>query len=205
MKSDLRVVRTKQNIKKAFIDLLEEKGFDAISIKDITERGMMNRGTFYAHYLDKYDLLDQLKQSLIDKMTEIIDQHIDTVIEALDINTIQQSPQNVSVKMIEFINQEHRLFHILLVKQGDYAFQMDMKQIIQRVIESNFEVGKRNTNFDYISAYITSANIGILQQWLHKGRQESPEIIAQMIATITLNGPMKAMQIMKGSASDNDV
>lgn len=196
MKSDLRVIRTKYNIKEAFLALLEEKGFDAISVKDITERGMMNRGTFYAHYLDKYDLMNQLKKSLLGEMENIIENNIDVVWEDVHHQQIEDKPYDVSVKMIEYIDKEHRLFNILLVKQGDYQFQKDLKSIIMKVIEKNFINTKSTENFDYIASYITSANLGVLQSWLEHDRKESPLEIAQTIAMITLHGPIKTMEIL---------
>jgi AcrR family transcriptional regulator len=59
-KDDPRVIRTRQIIKDAFRALLKTKGFDAITIKDIAERATINRATFYAHYEDKYALLDEI-------------------------------------------------------------------------------------------------------------------------------------------------
>jgi AcrR family transcriptional regulator len=58
--NDPRVRRTRQLLQNAFMELMEEKGFAAISIQDITERATVNRGTFYAHFADKYALLDAL-------------------------------------------------------------------------------------------------------------------------------------------------
>ena len=55
--TDLRIIRTKESIREALVELIEEKGFEAITVKDITTRAKINRGTFYAHYQDKYDLM----------------------------------------------------------------------------------------------------------------------------------------------------
>ncbi len=57
-KLDPRAVRSRQSIDQAFGELLREKGFQAITVQDITERAGLNRGTFYAHFPDKYALLD---------------------------------------------------------------------------------------------------------------------------------------------------
>jgi len=57
---DPRVKRTRQLLQNAFLELLQEKSFSAMSIQDITERATVNRGTFYAHFPDKYALLDAL-------------------------------------------------------------------------------------------------------------------------------------------------
>jgi AcrR family transcriptional regulator len=56
---DPRVKRTRQLLDQAFIQLLTEKGFDAITVQDLTRRAGLNRATFYAHFQDKYDLLDR--------------------------------------------------------------------------------------------------------------------------------------------------
>src|SRR5215471_2043298 len=56
---DLRVRRTRKLLQKAFLELTVEKGFAALTVQDITERAMVNRSTFYRHYLDKFDLVDK--------------------------------------------------------------------------------------------------------------------------------------------------
>src|SRR5258708_1039661 len=58
-KEDLRVQRTRKLLQQALIELTVEMGFAAVTVRDITRRAMVNRSTFYRHYLDKYDLLNQ--------------------------------------------------------------------------------------------------------------------------------------------------
>lgn len=57
-KLDPRVKRTRQLLVQAFADLIQEKSFQSITVQDITERATVNRATFYAHFEDKYDLMD---------------------------------------------------------------------------------------------------------------------------------------------------
>src|SRR6266487_1020083 len=57
---DPRVKRTRKLLQQAFLELFQEKGFASISIQDITERATVNRATFYAHFSDKYALLDSI-------------------------------------------------------------------------------------------------------------------------------------------------
>lgn len=58
--TDRRVERTRERLRQAFIDMVVEKGFAAISIQDIADRADVNRGTFYTHFADKYALLDSV-------------------------------------------------------------------------------------------------------------------------------------------------
>jgi len=57
-KIDPRVRRTRQLLEEAFSQLIHEKDFQSITVQDITERAGINRATFYAHFADKYALLD---------------------------------------------------------------------------------------------------------------------------------------------------
>ena len=56
--TDPRTKRTRELILKAFSELIEEKGFDSITVQEIADRATVNRATFYAHFEDKYLLLD---------------------------------------------------------------------------------------------------------------------------------------------------
>jgi AcrR family transcriptional regulator len=57
---DPRVKRTRQLLQQAFMELFQENGFSAITVQDIAERATVNRATFYAHFEDKYALMDSL-------------------------------------------------------------------------------------------------------------------------------------------------
>lgn len=64
--TDLRSIRTRKFIFDSFIDLLEKKDFNSITISDITTGAMINRATFYRHFFDKYDLLEKvIKEDLL--------------------------------------------------------------------------------------------------------------------------------------------
>ena len=65
---DIRIIKTNKAIIKAFADLLIEKDFKKITVQEICEKALVNRGTFYAHFEDKYQLL---MQALYDKMSAI--------------------------------------------------------------------------------------------------------------------------------------
>lgn len=67
--TDLRSIRTRKFIIDSFIELLEKKDFNSITISDITTGAMINRATFYRHFLDKYDLLEKvIKEDLLENV-----------------------------------------------------------------------------------------------------------------------------------------
>ncbi|NFW02796.1 TetR/AcrR family transcriptional regulator, partial [Staphylococcus aureus] len=69
MKEDRRIRKTKSSIKQAFTKLLQEKDLEKITIRDITTRADINRGTFYLHYEDKYMLLADMEDEYISELT----------------------------------------------------------------------------------------------------------------------------------------
>ena len=58
--TDLRVIKSRKNIRLAFIELMKEKTYQAITVKDISEKAMINRKTFYFHYETKEDLYNEI-------------------------------------------------------------------------------------------------------------------------------------------------
>ena len=76
---DLRVRRSRKYLRDALIDLIEERGFDSLTVGEITERAMVSRATFYRLYQDKYDLVEQIyaeaTKALFDAVSEPTTEH----------------------------------------------------------------------------------------------------------------------------------
>ena len=98
-KLDPRVIRTRGLILKSFEDLLADKGFESISVQDVTDKAQVNRATFYAHFPDKYALLDYSIQKMF--MAEI---------EKRTLNVCSYSPENLRnliLAVVEFLARLH--------------------------------------------------------------------------------------------------
>jgi len=98
-KLDPRVKRTRRLILQAFGDLLAEKSFDAVSVQDVTDRAQINRATFYAHFQDKYELLDYW-----------ISQMFRQEIEKRTLNACHYTPENLKnliLAVCEFLSRMH--------------------------------------------------------------------------------------------------
>ena len=72
MASDVRVRYTKMFIKQSLTELLKTKPLKKITVKEICEKAEINRATFYKHYLDVYDLLDQIENQLIEELKQAL-------------------------------------------------------------------------------------------------------------------------------------
>ncbi|MDS1003521.1 TetR/AcrR family transcriptional regulator C-terminal domain-containing protein [Clostridium sporogenes] len=84
---DLRVVKTLDNIKNSFLQLVKEKSFTKITVKDITEKARINRSTFYKYYLDKYDLKEKtINNFLTDYKNELSLDYIESINNSITLN-----------------------------------------------------------------------------------------------------------------------
>ena len=72
---DKRVIATKKNLLHALITLLEEKSIEEVTVRELTGRAKVNRGTFYLHYVDKHDLLEKNIDALILELQDKRESH----------------------------------------------------------------------------------------------------------------------------------
>src|SRR5690625_8012148 len=76
MKKDLRVQKTMAAIDRAIVSLLEKKSFERITIQDISNEAMINRGTFYSYYKDKYELIESYQESMMSDIEQLLYKNI---------------------------------------------------------------------------------------------------------------------------------
>lgn len=130
--TDLRIRRTHHFLQAAMIELLAEKGFDAITVGDITERAMINRATFYRHYLDKYDLVAKIFEETADYLVEHMKPlhkdpgHLET-----------GNPPEVWIQVFEHVAEHTRLYRAMLGKNGSPWFAARMREHIIKLILEN--------------------------------------------------------------------
>ncbi|MGG3466319.1 TetR/AcrR family transcriptional regulator [Neobacillus pocheonensis] len=200
--TDLRIIRTKESIRDALVELIDEKGFEAITVKDITTRAKINRGTFYAHYHDKFDLMTKCEEEIMFEMSRIAKQNFPTVIAALEISSPTETPFYLAVSLFEYLSKKGGFMRAVLGPKGDLSFQTRLKDFMWKTLfgnDPNALIKEENLLVpgQYLASYVASAHIGVIQQWLNSGRKESPQEMAQILSTITFNGPFYAAGLKK--------
>ena len=194
--TDLRVIRTVESIKGALVDLIEEKGFESITVKDITTKARINRGTFYAHYQDKFDLMNSYQEEIMREMSTITKENLPNLIADLHTNDKKVQTIEIAVLIFKFLDQNQRFMKAVLGPNGDLSFQTKLKEFIYKTLFESTDTPLKLENLlvpgEYLVSYIASAHIGVVQQWLLGEGKESPEEMARILSTITLNGPFFA-------------
>lgn len=197
--TDLRVIRTLESIKAALVELIEEKGFDAITVKDITTRAKINRGTFYAHYQDKYDLMNKCQEEIIRGLADIGREGFSDVLGELRTSPMLSRPLKPAILIFEYLDKNSAFMKAVLGPKGDLSFQSRLKDYMCNIFYEIMFINQEDLLVpgEYLASYVSLAHIGVIQQWLNSGRKESPQEMARILSTITLNGPVFAAGLKK--------
>jgi AcrR family transcriptional regulator len=196
---DRRIIRTKMAIREALVALIEENGFDALSVKDITNRADINRGTFYLHYKDKFDLLEQIEAEIVEDIERIILQA--NSLNLADFNSADK-PLPIVVTLFEYLRDNASLMHAILGLEGDFAFLTRIRQTVEKNLKLGFLEMLKPENFlvpsEYLISYILSAYFGVIQIWLQNGCVESSKEMALILSKLSMDGPIRATGFVLG-------
>lgn len=198
-KTDPRIIRTKLLLRNALIDLIDEKGFEGTTIRDLMLKAGLNRGTFYLHYRDKYDLLEQSKEGMLKDILEIV-KNIDPI--QIMKYAAHNEPHPVFMELFDFFTLHAVFFKVLLGPKGDPAYPVQVREIMQKHIFNKLSLLQSEhipVPREFIIAYLASANLGVIQHWLESGMQLSPREMALLITRMTTFGPLQTFGL-KGEA-----
>jgi AcrR family transcriptional regulator len=178
-KLDPRVKRTRQLLIQALIDLIKEKGFQAISVQDLSERAGLNRATFYAHFPDKFALLEYF---IRDGFRQEIDQRM--------LNSCQFSPQNLRtliVAVCEFVSKVHS-HCVPSQSQFESSIESEIKnQVYELVLEWLKQIGT-GPSLEQTATAVSWAIYGLASQWSHAKDHPSVEEFAdQVLPMVSVN------------------
>lgn len=169
--------RTKRLIQDSFLQMLENKPFEAITIGDIAKRAKINRGTFYLHYKDKFDLLEQIEQKLFADLGTHIDQLQSRYTATL---TFEEEQERLAVTFFSFIERQSPVLKILLSDHGRAGFHLRFRDAFAEKVRLNLEKNKDfnaklKVPLEYFLSFITSAFLGLIEQWLQDGLDQTPQ------------------------------
>ncbi len=178
---NLRVRRTQKLLREALIELIEERGFDALTVGEITGRAMVSRAAFYRNYQDKYDLVEQ-----------IFDEAMSTLLDAVaDLG--REHPPQVWVKFFEHIAEYERLYRALLGRKGSPWFVMRMRASMVDLIKKHGRVPSTLNASDrpfspfsdeFVPDLVSAMFVEAITWWLEHGRPYTPKEIATRCALL---------------------
>jgi len=162
---DLRVRRTRKLLQQAFIELTVEKGFAALTVRDIAERAMVNRSTFYRYYLDKYDLLEQYMNETYELTEE-------------KVGSTSYKASSGPLNLLKHIQQFADFYRVMLGRQGDPHFAQRFRQNTEKRFQSfatQASIEPDELPIDLRLSCLSYAGIGATVWWLEQEQPCTPE------------------------------
>jgi AcrR family transcriptional regulator len=194
--SDLRVRRTQKLLREALIALIEERGFDAITVGELASRAMVSRAAFYRYYQDKYDLAEQLFEETVRTLVNNFDPPRREILRSpaleltsefwvklLDQLAHSVSPPEPWVRLFEHVAEHERLYRALLDKKGSSWFVTKMRTYLAEVISERLQMiqldkkrlaDHRVVADGFVSALLAGALLDAIIWWLEQGRPYPP-------------------------------
>lgn len=169
-----RQTATKQHIREALIQLLLEEKFETISVSKLCQRAGINRGTFYLHYLDKYDLIETLKEEIIAQLRKNFEETTNT--RDLLIANLSYLQQNYD--LIYAVSQSHYLNFRETIREFMLSILTNEQHRLQteHFLKENFPISEK-----YALEVFLSSIEGIISLWISSGTKETPEEMTNMI------------------------
>ncbi len=183
-KLDRRVQRTRQLLQDALIALILEKGYDKITIQNIIDHANVGRSTFYAHYLDKDDLME----SSVERLREELGQHF-----AASGHGDAQSVMMPSLTLFQHTQQQHHLYKAMIGGRGIEIVVKAIREGLVAHARAHFEgaerAGKRLTvPIEILTTHVASSLQTLLTWWLDNDMPYSPERMNEIYMQLVMGG-----------------
>jgi AcrR family transcriptional regulator len=169
---DRRIRKTKSALKQAFISLLSRKDIKEISVRELTELADVNRGTFYLHYRDMYDLFATMEGEVLAEFEKFI-------------RTYQSHPPlqiSLLLNLFQYIGDNMQVFRAIL-KTGETKFLDQLIEICRPPDGNEFQRIYKNwkpEHYHYNYDFISHGCVAMMRRWLEQGMPETPEYMARM-------------------------
>jgi len=191
LKSDRRILRSQRALREALVAELSS-GVDIarVSVAALTERAGLTRRTFYSHYRD---FIEQVENSLFDEIRVRVRAIAEATLPDLYKNIERLEPAPGSVELLTYISENRDLIGALIGPGGDQAFikkviDMSCSEVSDRM-QTGILPAAVGAFFDYYLASVVSAEVGVVQLWFERDLVESPETMARIMTVIAFVRP----------------
>lgn len=176
--SDKRVIRTKKAIKAALFKIMEEKDISSITISELSQQASVNRRTFYMHYRNITDILDEIEGELVEALGQLVKQ--------FDVSDFKKSTYDLFIGLNNLITVDFDYyFHLVRVDMRG-MLSSRLKSVIKTSTDQLLErVSNRNTaTSNVVSSFIVGGFFNTYLEW-HSRPEEIPiEIVANLASCL---------------------
>lgn len=179
---------TQKHIKNSLITLLDMHKFDLITVNQIVEEAEITRSTFYRYYEDKYSLLSEIEEEILNQLHEAR-QKINKQFTEEDMFTVE-----VFQQLFESLESYSEAIRVLLGHNGDTSFEMKIKnEIAKRFVNLGALHHVSKVREDLVKEYLYVILIKTFQYWSANKDSIDVREVAATIRDIQLKGLRKAI------------
>jgi AcrR family transcriptional regulator len=187
--TDPRVLRTRQLLKEAFVDLLQEMDIEKLSVNRLAERATINRVTFYLHYKDISDMLDKMADEVIEDVSNVLGEP--------EADQSSGDEENIMMleQFLEHIAENAKFYKTILVSRGLPHFKERLltfftEWLVLRIDSrgSDSFVRQAGIEKEIFLWYDAAAVMGTVEAWLRNDMPYTPAYLARQFYLIHKRG-----------------
>ena len=197
-----KIDRTKEHIIKTFFEMMAEVGFEQIRVSTLAKRAEINRGTFYHHFMDKEEIIEEIEKDIYENFKKMLDEHIFQNFK--DVNGIQKKCllgqlqakikgpsaqqeipnifQQSCLQMVLFFHERKEVMAILMGENGRPQFIERLERLYCETVRGTLTSSENHEKY-YLQEFVLTGVISVIKSWLRKGAVETPEKMSQILTT----------------------
>ena len=170
VKNNRRAQMTRLLLRTALIELMQEKPFNEITIKEICEQADLNRTTFYLHYTDQFALLADVENEVYQKTLETLK----------NVKPAADAPGMIET-FLNYIKSNASLFRILFVDADSEGFRSRFIQNMLNHLRFNIPLSCAAEEEPYLLCFLMQDSVHMIMEWIKRGFDMEPGQLAALI------------------------
>ena len=176
-------IRSRKLIRRAFVELVLEKGSEKITVKSIVERAEVSRGTFYAHYADIYEVIEEIENETMGQMVDLINEYKDI--------DIMSNPKPFLHKTAQFFKRDIEFYRMLINTDRASTFIAKLKEVLIKKMLDHKETirnEQESAEFTLRVHFFVNGLVSLYQDWFTKKIDGTLEELADSVGNFFIQG-----------------
>ena len=181
--NDSRVKRTKKLIRQGLVSLIKEKSINKITVKELTDRIEINRGTFYLHYKDVFHLVECIEDELYAEFDAMLSSYSGT--------QLLKTPVDICEDFCVHFYNNRDIYTALLSENGDAKFSYKIGELMNKKVYSLFKAifpAMDKTKYDFAYTFGKFGLTGLVYCWFTEHPEWPPRKVAELWLSLTTLG-----------------
>lgn len=204
MQQHLKFKQTEEKINVAVICLINEKELANITVSDIVNRAKINRTTFYRHYLDKYDLIEQYRNAILNDFKNLAQEYLNSTFVWQDPYSTKMQGNNLLKQVANNFTANHSFYRAWFSSKGDQQTIIATSKLINDVITERLDRLSHDHRItlivpvDYARKIIIAGLWTIVKTWLEQEETITADELYNILLRTRYLSPFELVGLRKG-------